>query len=153
MLKKRIITVMATLDQNSVKITEILNLLTLVKHLQKSLPFLQIVRGLKKYNIILVCLTVVLSVIGCSSVHLHFKSKELPVGWYKDSTLVFSLPVFDTITPYGLQFSLRNTDQYAYSNLFLIQMNVNGFIMVIFEAYTESTAPDWVFNSSGVGVL
>ena len=61
-----------------------------------------------------------LSTIGCSSDQLHFQSKELPLGWYKDSTLVFSLPVLDTVTPYGLQFSLRNTDQYAYSNLFLI---------------------------------
>ena len=41
-------------------------------------------------------------------------------GWHKDSIVSFKLPVMDSLQQYQLYFNVRNTNDYKYSNLFLI---------------------------------
>ena len=43
-----------------------------------------------------------------------------PKGWHKDSIVNFELPVMDSLQQYQLFLNVRNTNDYKYSNLFLI---------------------------------
>ena len=40
-------------------------------------------------------------------------------GWYMDEDLRFAVDIEDTLTPYDFYIDVRNTKDYAYSNLFL----------------------------------
>jgi len=40
--------------------------------------------------------------------------------WHKDSSITFKFQAPDTIKPYNLFLNIRNTNEYPYSNLFLI---------------------------------
>ena len=50
----------------------------------------------------------------------YYHSHVLPQGWHKDQLLSFTFPKLDSLESYGLQFILRNTEKYPYSNIFLI---------------------------------
>ncbi|WP_010180562.1 gliding motility lipoprotein GldH [Aquimarina agarilytica] len=41
-------------------------------------------------------------------------------GWHKDSIVRFNLPVMDSLKSYKLFFNIRNTNEYKFSNLFII---------------------------------
>ena len=41
-------------------------------------------------------------------------------GWHKDSTIKFQFSAQDSITPFNVFLQLRNDNDFAYSNLFLI---------------------------------
>ena len=49
----------------------------------------------------------------------NYKSIE-DKGWHKDSVVHFQLPILDSLKQYQLFFNIRNTNDFKYSNLFLI---------------------------------
>lgn len=59
-------------------------------------------------------------VIGCDSNAVFDTYKSVPNQWHKDSLASFTFKAPDTIKNYNLYINLRNTNQYQFSNLFLI---------------------------------
>ncbi|MDR1592446.1 MAG: gliding motility lipoprotein GldH [Prevotellaceae bacterium] len=72
-------------------------------------------------HILIVC-TVILSLLtGCSEDDTLFcKYRTIPLSqWHKDSVLVFTVEIADTLPLYEIDLLIRNTDEYAYQNLWL----------------------------------
>lgn len=85
---------------------------------------------------------------ACSDNHqYYYHSHDLPQGWHKDKLLSFTLPELDSLKSYGLQFVLRNTEEYPYSNIFLITtlQAPNGKAYIDTLEYTMATAQgEWL---------
>ncbi len=62
----------------------------------------------------LVCLT------SCDSKAVFDEYKTVPNKWHKDSVASFNFTAPDTLKNYNLYVNLRNTNDYPFSNLFLI---------------------------------
>ena len=58
--------------------------------------------------------------VSCDSKRIYDVYKSVPNEWHKDSIVSFNITPPDSINPYNLFINLRNTQDYKYSNLFLI---------------------------------
>lgn len=67
---------------------------------------------------------VFLSLASCDSESVFDEYQSVPDVWNKNEVLSFNVKVPDSIKPYNLFVNIRNTNDYKYSNLFLIvEMN------------------------------
>lgn len=57
---------------------------------------------------------------SCDSNRVYDEYKSLPGGWNKDSLITFSLPQMDSVSDYNLFINVRNNNDYAFSNIFII---------------------------------
>ena len=57
---------------------------------------------------------------SCDSNRVYDEYKSLPGGWDKDSVVAFDIPQLDSIPDYNLFINVRNNNDYAFSNIFLI---------------------------------
>ena len=57
---------------------------------------------------------------SCDSNTVFDMYKEVPTKWHKDSLVTFRVKAPDTVNHYNLYINLKNTNNYKYSNLFLI---------------------------------
>lgn len=58
--------------------------------------------------------------ISCSTDEVYSDYKSLPGQWPIKNTLEFSLPEMDSTSRYNVFLNVRNTNDFKYSNLFLI---------------------------------
>lgn len=58
--------------------------------------------------------------LSCDSNRVYDEYESLPGGWNKDSEISFSLPQMDSVSDYNLFINVRNNNDYAFSNIFLI---------------------------------
>lgn len=69
-------------------------------------------------------LTTVLLVLSCDSNQIFDEYKSVPNQWNKDSLISFTVTPPDSTKYYNLFINIRNTNDYKFSNLFLIaEMN------------------------------
>ncbi|MFH4969183.1 gliding motility lipoprotein GldH [Gaetbulibacter sp. M240] len=61
-----------------------------------------------------------LLIVSCDSKRVYDVYKSVPNEWHKDSIVSFNITPPDSINPYNLFINLRNTQDYKYSNLYLI---------------------------------
>ncbi len=57
---------------------------------------------------------------SCDSNRVFDTYKSLPNQWHKDSVVSFTVNINDTLKKHNLYINLRNTNNYKFSNLFLI---------------------------------
>ncbi|MGO4912472.1 gliding motility lipoprotein GldH [Leeuwenhoekiella sp. W20_SRS_FM14] len=57
---------------------------------------------------------------ACDEKAVFHEYKSLPDYWESDTAVVFKVNKLDSLTNYNLFITLRNTNEYAFSNLFLI---------------------------------
>lgn len=57
---------------------------------------------------------------SCDSKREYDEYKSISNGWNKDSVITFDLPEMDSIPDYNLFINVRNNNDFAFSNLFLI---------------------------------
>lgn len=57
---------------------------------------------------------------SCDSNRVFDEYKSVPNQWQKDSVIAFKITPQDSISPYNLFVNIRNTNEYKFSNLFLI---------------------------------
>ncbi len=74
----------------------------------------------KRISGLLIVFVSVLLIIGCDSKAVYDTYKSVPNEWHKDSLASFNFKAPDTINNYNLYVNLRNTNDYKFSNLFLI---------------------------------
>lgn len=78
----------------------------------------------KRINTPLLALVSLFLAISCDSMVIYDEYRSVPNKWHKDSIATFTFKAPDTISNYNLYVNLRNTNDYAFSNLFLIvEMN------------------------------
>ncbi len=70
-------------------------------------------------NFVWVCMLGVL-LFSCDEKRVYDTYKTLPKHWEKKDKVLFLFENNDTIQPYNLFLNLRNTNDYEFSNLFLI---------------------------------
>lgn len=59
---------------------------------------------------------------ACDSPPMYEEYVELPEkGWYRDSSLTFTVDIEDTSSAYQVVWYLRNNDNYEYSNIWLFR--------------------------------
>ena len=71
-------------------------------------------------RIVLGFAVVFLSLVSCDSNSVFDEYKSVSNKWNKDSIITFKVNPPDTINAYNVFVNLRNTNDYKYSNLFLI---------------------------------
>ncbi len=69
---------------------------------------------------LLPALLLVILLYSCDSNRVYDEYQSLPGGWNKDEVITFSLPQLDSVQDYNLFINVRNNNDYAFSNLFLI---------------------------------
>jgi len=74
----------------------------------------------KRTNWVLFIFTCFFLITSCDSKAVYDVYKELPNQWHKDSVANFNFQSPDTTNIYNLYVNIRNTNDYKYSNLFLI---------------------------------
>ena len=75
-------------------------------------------------RLFLILLVFSLVSISCDSNRIYDQYKSVPNQWHKDSVVSFKVQPPDSTNAYNLFVNLRNTNNYKYSNLFLIvEMN------------------------------
>lgn len=72
--------------------------------------------------------------------------------WAHDREIKFDLPELDSLTPYDLRLSLRNTNDYPYNNMFLLVrvIHPDGYVEVDTLEY-RMAAPDGTWLGVGAG--
>ncbi len=62
-----------------------------------------------------------ITLVSCDKNHVFDSYTTMETrGWHKDSIVSFNLPVMDSLKTYNLFFNIRNTNDYKFSNLFVI---------------------------------
>nr|WP_321221225.1 gliding motility lipoprotein GldH [uncultured Psychroserpens sp.] len=101
-----------------------------------------------KYWILYIVL--IMSMLSCDSKRVFDEYQSVSGEWDKDNLIAFKVTPPDTINAYNLYVNLRNTEDYKYSNLFLIvELNYpNG--KTIKDTLTYKMAnPDGTFLGTG----
>lgn len=69
-------------------------------------------------NILLVFLLILM--ISCDEKRVFDEYKSVGSAWNKDSIVSFDLPKLEATKPYNLYLNIRNNDNYAFNNIFLL---------------------------------
>ncbi len=75
---------------------------------------------LRKANQLIIVIAFCFLITSCDSKAVYDDYKSLPDQWHKDSVASFNFKAPDTLKNYNLYVNLRNTNDYKFSNLFLI---------------------------------
>ena len=95
-------------------------------------------------------LVLILLVMSCDSNRVYDAYSSLPDQWHRDSIVQFEFNPPDTLNSYNLIVNLRNTDDYRYSNLFLIlELNYPNGKTIRDTLEYQMTAPDGTFLGKG----
>ncbi|MFD2916969.1 gliding motility lipoprotein GldH [Psychroserpens luteus] len=96
------------------------------------------------------CVMLVLSFVSCDSNRVFDEYKSVPNEWDKDNKIEFKVTPPDSTNAYNLYVNLRNTEDYKYSNLFLIvELNYpNGKTLKDTLEYKMAN-PDGTFLGTG----
>lgn len=90
---------------------------------------------------------------ACDENRVFEKYEKIPPsGWQKDSMIVFSVPVTDTLQNHNLLLNIRNDINYNYSNLWLfIKISQPGEIAVsdTFEVMLADVSGKWLGDGFG----
>ena len=90
---------------------------------------------------------------GCDKNRIFEEYKEISTeGWHKDSLMVFTIPVTDTLQNYNLYLNVRNNINFNYSNLWLfVEINQPGEIAVTdtFEVSLAAPSGEWLGEGFG----
>ena len=91
-----------------------------------------------------------LGLVSCDSIRVFDEFKSVPDEWNKDSKVEFKVTPPDSTNAYNLYVNLRNTEDYKYSNLFLIvELNYpNGKTLKDTLEYKMAN-PDGTFLGTG----
>ena len=74
----------------------------------------------RRTSYLLLVLVSLWSITSCDSNAVFDEYKSVPSKWHKDSIASFDFTAPDTLSNYNLFVNLRNTNDYPFSNLFLI---------------------------------
>ncbi|OUR98099.1 gliding motility lipoprotein GldH [Flavobacteriales bacterium 33_180_T64] len=98
----------------------------------------------------LICVLLIVVSVSCDANRVFDEYKSVSNEWDKDNKVEFKLTPPDSINEYNLFVNLRNTEDYKYSNLFLIvELNYpNGKVLKDTLEYTM-TNPDGTFLGTG----
>lgn len=58
--------------------------------------------------------------VSCDSKRVYDEYHSIPTAWNKDAIITFNLQNIDSIQEYNMFINVRNDNEFAYSNLFLI---------------------------------
>ncbi|WP_299363890.1 gliding motility lipoprotein GldH [Winogradskyella sp.] len=87
---------------------------------------------------------------SCDSKAVYDEYKSVPNKWHKDSIASFNFKAPDTLNNYNLYVNLRNTNEYPFSNLFLIvELNYPNGKAVIDTLEYKMAAPNGELLGSG----
>jgi len=107
-----------------------------------------------RVKLILGFLFICLAFYSCDSNRVFDEYKTLPNQWNKDSIITFNVIPPDSINAYNVFINLRNTNEYKYSNLFLIVSTKfpNGKVVTDTLEY-RMTKPNGEFFGTGFSDL
>jgi gliding motility-associated lipoprotein GldH len=104
----------------------------------------------KRTSLLLLALVSLSLVTSCDSKMVYDEYKSVPNEWHKDSITSFNFKAPDTINNYNLFVNLRNTNDYKFSNLFLIvELNYPNGKAIKDTLEYKMAAPNGEFLGSG----
>lgn len=100
-------------------------------------------------------IAVAAGVISCTPAQVFDKYKTIPdAKWHKDSLVVFSVPVTDSLQNHNLLLNVRNETDYNYSNLWLfvqIEQPDGELLKDTFQIILAEPSGKWL--GDGIGKL
>ena len=98
-------------------------------------------------------IAIVLLFCSCNSNIIVSDSKALSGGsWNKDDVIEFTIPELDSLKTYDVYVNIRNTNEYRYSNLFLIvSMNFPNGKKAVDTLEYRMANPDGSWLGNGLG--
>lgn len=91
---------------------------------------------------------------SCSDNAIFNSSTSFSNGWQLQDTVKVQLPALDTVTPYDLFLTVRNSNEYPFNNLFLIVAMEFPQGKVITDTLEYRMAnPDGSWMGTGVGSI
>ena len=104
----------------------------------------------KKVNCFIILIISFTTLVSCDSSQVFDEYKSLPNKWHKDSVATFNFKAPDTIHNYNLFINLRNTNDYAFSNLYLIaELNYPNEKVIRDTLRYKMAAPNGEFLGNG----
>lgn len=95
-------------------------------------------------------LTPLLFILSCDSNQIFDEYKSVPNQWNKDAVISFTMIPPDSTSLYNLFINIRNTNDYQFSNLFLIaEMNFPHGKIVTDTLEYQMTKPDGTLLGEG----
>ncbi len=103
---------------------------------------------------IVVPLLVMALFVSCESNIVHSKNKSLSGVWNKNGVINFTIPQLDSLKTYNLFINLRNTNDFKYSNIFLIvSMNFPHGKTITDTLEYKMANPDGSWLGEGIGSI
>lgn len=97
---------------------------------------------------VFICLLV--SIVSCDDQRVYDQYQSVSGSWEATEKIDFELPQLDSLATYNLFFNIRNTNEYQYSNLFLIsQMQFPNGKSVVDTLEYEMATPDGSWLGTG----
>ena len=69
---------------------------------------------------VIILLLIFISLQSCDDNSVYDSYQTVSKSWEKEEIVEFELPKLDSVVPYNLYINVRHTNEYSYSNLFLI---------------------------------
>lgn len=89
--------------------------------------------------------------VSCDSISVFDEYQSVPDSWNKNEVISFNVKAPDSINAYNLFVNLRNTNDYKYSNLFLIvEMNYPHGKTEVDTLEYKMTEPNGEFKGTGL---
>ena len=91
---------------------------------------------------------------SCDTNTIASDSKSITKHWNKDEKVTFNLPQLDSLQKYNMFINLRNTNDYRYSNIFLIvEMNFPQGKTIVDTLEYRMANPDGTWLGEGIGSI
>lgn len=101
----------------------------------------------------LMAVIIAVLMIGCDANRVFDQYKQINNGnWNKDSLVVFSVPVTDTVQNYNMNINVRNDVNYNFCNLWLfvkIAQPDGVFVRDTFEIVLAGSSGEWIGKGFG----
>lgn len=95
-----------------------------------------------------------ITIFACNNGGVFGKYKTIPrASWHRDSTVIFQIPVIDTLQNHNLYINVRNDINYKYSNLWLfVEITQPGETQAVIDTLEVTLADErgkWLGNGFG----
>lgn len=99
-------------------------------------------------------ITLLILIVSCNTDKVESEIRAMPEVWNKDVEITFKIPKLDSLKKYNVFLNIRNSNEYKYSNLFLIvSMNFPHGKTITDTLEYRMANPDGSWLGEGIGSI
>lgn len=99
-------------------------------------------------------ISLLLLIVSCNTDTVVSETRAIPEVWNKDAEVTFEIPQLDSIKKYNVFLNIRNSNEYKFSNLFLIvSINFPHGKTITDTLEYKMANPDGSWLGAGIGSI